>query len=140
MIARRRRGVYVGLLLATVMTGFAVHMHGHFLGGLVRDVLGDALWAAMIVWLLALVLPSATTRTIAIGAIVVCVLVELSQLLRAEWLDDVRGTMIGHLVLGSDYDTRDLFAYGAGVVAAALLDVALRRRSARGDAPPIPSA
>ena len=139
MIARRR-DVYVGLLLVTVLTGFAVHMHGHFLGGLVRDVLGDALWAAMIVWLLALALPNAKTRSIAIGAIIVCVAVELSQLLRAEWLEDVRGTMVGHLVLGSDYDTRDLFAYGAGVVAAALLDVALRRRSARRDAPPIPSA
>jgi hypothetical protein len=38
--------------------------------------------------------------------------------------------MLGHLVLGSGFDPRDFTSYAAGVLAAALLERVIMRRSA----------
>ena len=98
------------------------------LGGALRDVLGDALWAALIVWLVAFVRPDWSPVRLGATALVVCFAVELSQMLRADWLQAMRGTLPGHLVLGSDFDARDLVAYTFGVALAVWLDDAVLRR------------
>ena len=117
-----RRLRYAALAIFTVGLGFFVHMHGHSLPGNVRDILGDMLWAMMIFWILACLAPTAPRAWLTAAAIAICVAVELSQLLHNPTLHSARSSMIGHLVLGSDFDARDLFAYSAGVIAAALLD------------------
>jgi hypothetical protein len=55
-------------------------------------------------------------------ALAVCVVVELSQLVQSASLDALRAHTLGHLILGSDFDARDLAAYAAGVLAAAVVD------------------
>ena len=116
---------YAALLVATVAAGLAVHPYGAGLPTRVQDVLGDALWAAMIFWILSLAAPRARVRMRALAALAVCFGVELSQLLKGPTLDAVRSSTIGHLVLGSDFDARDFVAYTAGVVAAVVLSSAV---------------
>jgi hypothetical protein len=60
--------------------------------------------------------------------LVICAAVEASQGLHAPALDSLRATRIGHLVLGSDFDPRDLLAYALGIAAAALLEVVVRSK------------
>jgi len=118
---------YVGLALGTVALGLAVHFRGDGLSPVVRDVLGDALWAMMVVWGIAALAPALALSRRATVAYAFCVLIELSQRYRAPWLDAIRETTVGHLVLGSDFDWRDLGAYAAGVLAAVLVERATRR-------------
>lgn len=120
MTSRRIR--FLALAAATMVTGLFVHFQGVALGSAARDVLGDALWAAMIVWLAGAVAPAARVVPRSISAYAVCVAVEFSQLDHAPALDTLRATRIGSLVLGSGFDARDLAAYAGGVVAAALLE------------------
>lgn len=87
-----------------------------------RDVVGDALWAAMIVWLVSAAAPAARLAMRSAAALAVCVAVELSQLYHAPALDALRNTTAGQLVLGSGFDPRDLLAYAGGVLAAAIVD------------------
>jgi hypothetical protein len=122
---------YVALALATLALGLAVHWRGDALSNVARDVLGDALWAAMVVWWMAALAPAVTMRLRALMALAFCFAVEISQLYHAPWLDAIRGTAAGHLVLGSGFDPRDFIAYAAGVLAAVFADlVIVRRRSA----------
>lgn len=125
---RRRRIAYVGLALATIGVGLTVHLGGRALPPALRDVAGDALWAAMIACWVGAVAPTSGLRTRA--AVAVCVGVELSQRVHAPTLDAVRATRLGHLVLGSDYDPRDLVAYAAGIAVVAGVErgIAARRR------------
>jgi len=120
---RRSRALYVAFALATVAIGLLVHVGGTALDPAVRDVLGDALWAAMIVWLTGAAAPGARPITRCLAAYAVCALVEASQLYHAPALDTLRATRLGHLVLGSGFDARDFAAYALGVAGAALLDV-----------------
>ena len=84
-------------------------------------MLGDALWASMMVWWISAALPRMPLRTRALAAFAVCVAVELSQQYHTPSLDAIRRTVPGHLLLGSGYDPRDIPAYAAGILAAALV-------------------
>ena len=123
----RRRLVFAGLAVVTVGAGLFVHLHGSGLGHAARDVLGDALWAMMIAWLLGAAAPRTSLATRSAMAYGVCVAVELSQLYRGAWLDRLRDSMLGHLVLGSGFDARDLAAYAAGVAIATALEAVAAR-------------
>jgi hypothetical protein len=91
-------------------------------------MLGDALWAATVYWMVSVAVPRTRRRWRLIAALGICIAVELSQLWHPQWLDSVRDTLPGHLLLGSDFDPRDLLAYAIGVLAAAMVD---RRSPAR---------
>lgn len=122
-----RRLVYAGLAIGTIALGLIVHFHGDALGPTSRDVIGDALWAAMIAWWIGAIVPDRSLGARSVAALVVCFAVEFSQLYHTVALDTLRNGTIGHLILGSDFDPRDLVAYAIGVLAAAACE-----RMARG--------
>lgn len=125
------RGFFVVLALGTIALGLAVHFHGDALGRTSRDVSGDAIWAAMIAWCVATVVPGASIRDRGFAALVICWVVEVSQLYHTPGLDALRRTTLGELTLGGGFDPRDLLAYVLGVLAAMLLEWTLRRRLMR---------
>jgi hypothetical protein len=127
----RLRGIYVAAALVTIGVGFAVHRGGSFLPSAARDVIGDALWAMMITWWVSALGPQLARVTRAVAAVAICYAVELSQLVHTSGLDAVRRTTLGHLVLGSDFDARDLAAYALGVAVAVAIDRAARLARAR---------
>ena len=126
----RARLPYLALAVGTIVLGLVVHEGGAALtlGPVARDVLGDALWAVMIVWWLGALAPSVRLATRGGVALAICVAVELSPLLHTPPLDAARRTQVGRLVLGSGFDPRDLAAYACGVLAAVLLERAMARR------------
>lgn len=86
------------------------------------DHVGDALWAAMIYFgfrFLGTQLPKQKTATIALSF---CFLIEISQLYQAPWINAIRHTTLGGLVLGFGFLWSDLVGYCVGVFAAWLLD------------------
>ncbi|HEX6560255.1 MAG TPA: DUF2809 domain-containing protein, partial [Longimicrobiales bacterium] len=100
------RRAYVVLLLITVVVGLTIHLHGFGLAPRARDILGDALWAAMIFWLVSLAAPNAGLARRAAAALTICFAVELSQRIEHPVLHAVRSSTLGHLVIGSDFDAR----------------------------------
>jgi len=124
---------YFALAVGTIALGLAVHWRGGALSPVVRDVLGDALWAAMAAWWIAAVAPAIRLPRRAAVALVFCFAVEFSQLVRLPALDALRRTTAGHLALGSGFDPRDFLSYATGVLAAVLLERATERR--RSDKP-----
>jgi hypothetical protein len=122
------RARYVWFAVATIALGLLVHGSGTMFGAL-RDPLGDALWAAMMTWWISAAMPRHRLRTRAQLALAISFAVEFSQMVRLPWLDSLRATTIGHLLLGSGYDPRDLAAYAVGVAAAAIVETAAFGRS-----------
>ncbi len=127
----RRRLPYVAAALATIALGLALRARRAALPAALADVLGDALWAAMVFWWIGALAPRASIRVRAACALAVAWTVEAAQLWRAPWLVALRGTRLGHLVLGTDFDPRDLLAYAVGIACAAALAMALAALAAR---------
>lgn len=123
------RLAYLALAIGTIILGLAVNRGRTPLGPVARDVVGDALWAAMMAWWVGAAAPGARLAARSAVALGICMAVEVSQLIHGPAIDAVRRTTVGHLVLGSGFDPRDLAAYPLGVAAAALLEWAARGRA-----------
>src|SRR5262245_5337057 len=102
-----------------MIIGLSVRLWGDMLGATTRDVVGDALWASMILWWISVLIPRANMYVRGGVAYAICVAVEFSQLVHTPWLESARETLIGQLALGSGFDIRDLAAYAFGVAVAA---------------------
>lgn len=127
----RLRSSYVAAALTTIVVGLAVHLGGARLPFGVRDVAGDVLWAIMITWWISALLPRLPGSARAGLALGICCAVEVSQLFHPPGLDAVRRTTLGHLVLGSGFDLRDLAAYTLGVGAAVVIERTVASRAGR---------
>jgi Protein of unknown function (DUF2809) len=120
-VARSRRG-YAALAAVTVLLGLASRRYAGQLPDFIGAYAGDALWAAMVFWLAALIAPRARTTHLAVSALAVAILVEISQLYHGAWLDALRQTRTGALALGQGFLWSDVACYTVGALAAALLD------------------
>ena len=127
---RRRRVLYLGLLLATVVLGLATRKYPSAFPPLLARDGGDALWAGTVFWLVALLRPQLATGRVALAALAIAFGVECSQLYHAPWIDAVRASRLGALVLGQGFMWSDLVRYAAGVALVAGLDVWFTRGSA----------
>jgi hypothetical protein len=117
----------LGLALAVIALGLSLRFVGRGLGlpaGIVKYG-GSALWAAMVLFLVAALLPRLSRPQLAPIAMAVAVAVELIRLVHTPWLDDFRLTLAGALLLGRIFSLWNLVAYAAGIVLGAMADRAM---------------
>ena len=88
---------------------------------------GDALWALMGFVGFGFLLPRTSTLTLALLALAFAWGVEFSQLYHAPWIDTIRATIPGRLVLGTTFNGPDLIAYALGVGTGAWTERRLRK-------------
>jgi hypothetical protein len=124
-----RRRVWLGVVLAAIGLGLAVHEIGFGLPSTARDITGDALWALMMFAWLGVFWPRGSLRDRALVAVAICWAVELSQIYHTPQLDALRQTMLGQLLLGTGFDPRDLAAYALGVLVGGSLEHVLEERT-----------
>jgi hypothetical protein len=127
----RSRTIYAAAAVVTIALGLSSRADAARLPWWLAKNAGDALYATMVFWGLGIVAPRARTATVALVALGFCVAIELSQLYRAPWIDAVRATTPGHLVLGQGFHAFDLVCYAIGVGLAAAIELAARRLRTR---------
>ena len=123
----RSRMVYALLAVAVVAAGLLWRSGLIPLPQWLSNNGGDALWALMVFVGFGFLFPRASTLIVALLALTFSWGVEFSQLYHAPWIDAVRATIPGKLVLGNTFAWPDLIAYAVGVVVGALAEWRLRR-------------
>lgn len=132
---RRSRPLYALLVLAVIVAGLASRKFPPLLPAQLGKYPGDALWALMVLLLVGLARPHWSIGRVAAVALTTSFAVEFSQLYQADWINAIRHTTLGHLVLGSTFHVPNLLAYAVGVAAGAVMDHRLPQRTARADEP-----
>lgn len=123
IVSRRSRPCYTVALTVTIAAGLLSRSPAADpLPDFVRAYAGDTLWALAVFLVLALLLPRARIVTLAIAAAILSYAVELSQLYHAPWIDAVRDTTPGALLLGFGFQWSDLACYSAGIALAAVAE------------------
>ncbi|MCG7536648.1 DUF2809 domain-containing protein [Pseudoalteromonas sp. OOF1S-7] len=122
VVIRRSLIFYSGLALITILLGLLSRSSVIELPWLLSLYAGDTLWAMMVFWLFCCIRPAARTTVIASLAVGFAFAIEFSQLYQAQWLNDIRHTRLGALVLGFGFKISDLVCYSLGILMAACLD------------------
>lgn len=77
-------------------------------------IVGDILYAVMMFLLIKFLLIQLRYWKVALISLSVCYFIEISQLYRAPWINQIRNTIIGALVLGNGFLWSDMIAYTVG--------------------------
>ncbi|WP_082198264.1 MULTISPECIES: DUF2809 domain-containing protein [Bacillales] len=114
-----------------MILGFSSRRYADMLPVFVAEHAGDALWASMIYFGIRLLWVRKSLLWAALVGILFCFGIEFSQLYQAEWIQAIRSTFLGALVLGSGFLTIDLVRYSVGVAVSLLLDRYFGRQGIR---------
>jgi hypothetical protein len=77
--------------------------------------IGDILWALMVYFVMRFLFIDEQVKFIVISSLLFCYAIEFSQLYKAPWINNLRHTLFGRLVLGEGFLWSDLLCYTVGV-------------------------
>jgi hypothetical protein len=112
---QRNRFTYFLFLITVIFLGLGSRYFAKTLPCWVHLYLGDALWALMVFIIVALVFKDKTSIWVAGIALFFSFGIEISQLYHAPWIDSIRNTCLGGLVLGYGFLWSDLACYTLGI-------------------------
>ena len=113
---------YLLLILTVMLLGLSSRRLALYLPNWLNLWLGDALWALMVYFMTAFLLRKSKISRVALGAVFFSFAVEFSQLYHPQWLDALRQTRLGGLILGYEFLWSDLVAYTMGIGVGMLLE------------------
>lgn len=93
--------------------------------------IGDALWAVMIYLLMRMIFIHTSVIKIAAWSLTFCFAIEISQVYQAPWINHIRSTLIGHLILGQGFLWSDLIAYTVGILTIVIVESLLHTQANR---------
>jgi hypothetical protein len=112
--------------MLVIVLGLSSRKYADHLPPFINTYLGDALWALMIFLWAAFVFRQSKTSTIAFLGLAFCYVVEISQLYHAPWIDQLRNTTLGGLILGFGFLWSDILAYTIGIGVGVLVEKILK--------------
>jgi hypothetical protein len=121
MLIRERR-IYVIAVVITMAAGLASRRYGDMLPVFLHDHAGDALWAGMIYFGFRMVWIRRSKAWAFLLSFVFSWGIEFSQMIQMPWLNEVRSTMLGALILGHGFLVIDLVRYTAGILCTFVID------------------
>ncbi|MEN0055762.1 MAG: DUF2809 domain-containing protein [Mucilaginibacter sp.] len=113
----RPRIRYLILILSTIIAGL---LSRHF--KFIPLFVGDILWAQMVYFIVRFLFISKPVKFIVIGSLLFCYAIEFSQLYQAPWINELRHTLFGRLVLGAGFLWSDMLCYTVGVGIGVFID------------------
>jgi len=131
----RDRRWYLLAALTTVALGLTSRSGLHVFPQALSKYPGDVFWALLVFLILAIVKPVWSTRALAILAFGISCLDEVSQLYQAPWIDSIRATAPGHILLGSAFSWLDILAYAVGIGLGICIDLILSSMSRKAAGP-----
>lgn len=114
--------MYAGLGAVTIIAGLVVRFAPLGLPWFIVKYGGSTMWALMLYWTLAFILPGTTPGTLALITALISALVEFQRLYHTNALDAFRHSLAGLLLLGNFFSLRDILAYWLAIGFGAFVD------------------
>ena len=116
------RRTYCFAVIITILLGLASRKFGYLLFSFLAENAGDVLWAMMVYFGFRFLFLKKNMLTSILLSFLFSFGIEFSQLYQENWINQIRGTLLGALVLGKGFLTVDLIRYTTGIVIASCLD------------------
>lgn len=125
-----RRAVFLVCAVAVMLLGLASRRYRAHLPEFLAEYSGDTLWALMLFLLVSTTAPHKSIRFRWSVTALLALTIEVSQLYHAPWIDGIRQTTLGGLVLGHGFLWSDLVCYTVGITLGALAESTLNTLAA----------
>jgi len=126
---KKRRLVYFVLYLLIIPIGLATRKQPQWFYSLIAIYGGDVFWSTMFFFLFRCFSPRVPLWKIALYTISFSVAIEVSQLYHAPWIDRLRATFLGSMLLGTTFVWSDIACYSAGTLLGWLIGIMADRFS-----------
>jgi len=110
--------IYFTLICITIILGL---LSRHIPG--IPLFIGDILWALMVYFMVRFIFIKQTIKWVTVASLLFCYGIEFSQLYKAPWIDNLRYTLFGRLVLGDTFLWGDMLCYTVGVGIGVLVEL-----------------
>ncbi len=126
---KRTVSLYTLLLALTIICGLLTRSDYFKLPVLISTYGGDTLWGLMVFWCFSILLIRQKRWKILTAALIFSFGIEFSQFYHAPWIDYLRGTRIGGLILGFGFKYSELICYSIGIAFGGVIDFVLIKKS-----------
>lgn len=116
------RKKYFILTILTMILGLLSRKFMYYIPNLIAQYLGDILWATMVYFGFRFLFPKLNTNICFLIAIIFSFVIEFSQIYQAQWINNIRATLIGSLILGHGFLWSDLVCYTIGILIGCFID------------------
>lgn len=116
------RIAYLIVIVITILLGLSSRKWSALLPSFIAQNAGDMLWAMMVYFGFRLLLVRKSTLIAIWLSLLFSFGIEWSQLYQEDWINQIRGTTLGALILGKGFLVEDLVRYTVGIIIATVLD------------------
>ncbi|MEP4077941.1 DUF2809 domain-containing protein [Haloferula sp.] len=120
---KRKRTSLSILLFIVIIAGLGSRSFGSELPDFVAANAGDTLWSIAVYLCLGIISPTTPAWKLGLASLAISFAVEFSQLIDHRWLNAVRDTLPGKLLLGRGFLPVDLIRYFVGAAFAYTMDL-----------------
>lgn len=114
----KQRLAYTLLFFITIPIGLLTRKKPNWFLPFIAKYGGDVLWAALFFFLFRWFFINKPLWKIALYTYFFAVCIEVSELYHAPWIDDIRRTFLGKMILGFGFLWSDIICYAVGVLLA----------------------
>lgn len=117
---KRKRKWHLLIVLLIISAGLV--SRASFIPKVFYPFLGDVLYAMMVYFITGFIFLGLNAKKVALISLIICILIELSQLNQAPWINALRAYKLGGLILGYGFLWSDLLMYTIGCTICYLLE------------------
>ncbi len=132
MLRSSDRTSYVIIVVMVVMLGLLSRRFSSWFPEIINLYVGDILWAMMVYFFIKVFFPYWPIIKVGLIGLSFCFLIEVTQLFQAPWINAIRKTTLGGLILGFGFLWSDLLAYSLGILLGTGLESILKPQERKG--------
>lgn len=122
MINLKNRIIYIVIFVVVIILGLSSRVFSDHLPLFISNHFGDALWASMVYFGCRILFRNKGLFVSVVLSLLFSYSIEFSQLYQADWINDLRSTLLGALILGKGFLSMDLIRYGIGIMCSWVID------------------
>lgn len=127
----KARIFYISFIVLVIVLGMSSRQFPEVLPVFIVEHAGDVCWASMVYFGFRFIYLDKSLLFAVVMSLLFCYAIEFSQLYQAVWINEIRKTFVGALVLGQGFLKLDLIRYGIGILLAVAIDLYGYRRRGR---------
>jgi hypothetical protein len=116
MTIKKRRLLYFLLFILIIPIGLSTRKEPQWYFSLIANYGGDVFWSTMFFFIFRFLWSAGALWKIALYTFSFSLAVEISQLYHAVWIDKIRATFLGSMLLGNTFLWSDILCYLVGTV------------------------